>query len=49
MPAHAAATRALYRKLGARVVLTDDAALTEASYDSAKIPFRPEAVVKVTR
>jgi len=48
MPAHAAATRALRRKLGARVVLTDDAALTEASYDSAKIPFRPEAVVKVT-
>lgn len=48
MPAHAAATRALRRKLGTRVVLTDDASLTEASYDSAKIPFRPEAVVRVT-
>ncbi len=48
MPAHAAATRALRRKLGARVVRTDAAALAEASYDSAKIPFRPEAVVRVT-
>jgi glycolate oxidase len=26
--------------------LTDDAALREASFDSAKIPFRPEAVVR---
>lgn len=48
MPTHAAATRALRRKLGASVVLTDDAALTEASHDSAKIPFRPAAVIKVT-
>ena len=44
----AAATRALKAKLGAKVVLTDDAARHEASFDSAKIPFRPEAVVKVT-
>jgi glycolate oxidase len=45
----AAATRALKAKLGANVVLTDAAACHEASFDSAKIPFRPAAVVKVTR
>ncbi len=44
----AAATRALKAKLGAHVVLTDEAARHQASFDSAKIPFRPEAVVKVT-
>ncbi|MDO8542689.1 MAG: FAD-linked oxidase C-terminal domain-containing protein [Opitutaceae bacterium] len=40
------ATRLLQRRLGSRIVLTDDAALDEASFDSAKIPFRPEAVVR---
>jgi glycolate oxidase len=48
MSSHAPATRALRRKLGSRCVRTDDAALEAASYDSAKIPFRPEAVVVVT-
>lgn len=43
------ATRLLQRRLGARVVLTDDAALNEGSFDSAKIPFRPEAVVRIRR
>ncbi len=42
-----AATVLLKRRLGARVVFTDDASLTEASFDSAKLPFRPEAVVRV--
>jgi glycolate oxidase len=46
MKAHPAATRALQRKLG-RLVLTDEASIGEASFDSAKIPFRPEAVIRV--
>jgi glycolate oxidase len=41
------ATRLLRRKLGAKVVLTDDAALEAASYDSSRIAVRPAAVVKV--
>jgi glycolate oxidase len=45
----AAATQQLRRKLGARVVRTDDGALREASFDSAKIPFLPEAVIRVRR
>lgn len=48
MKIFAAATRALKAKLGAKVVLTDDAARHDASFDSAKLPFRPEAVVRVT-
>ncbi len=48
MKAHLAATTALKRRLGAKVVLTDEASCTAASYDSAKIPFLPVAVVKVT-
>jgi glycolate oxidase len=44
-----AATALLKRKLGARVVRTDEASLREASFDSAKIPFRPQAVVRVRR
>jgi glycolate oxidase len=43
------ATAILKRRLGARFVFTDEAALHEASFDSVKIPFRPEAVVKVRR
>jgi glycolate oxidase len=39
------ATRLLRRKLGSRVVRTDEEALREASFDSLKIPFQPEAVV----
>ena len=49
MKSFAAATAQLRRRLGANVVLTDDTARTEASYDSAKLPFRPEAVVRVTQ
>lgn len=40
-----AATALLKRRLGARVVRTDESAREEASYDSAKIPFLPEAVI----
>jgi glycolate oxidase len=48
MKSHPAATAQLKRKLGARV-RTDEAALREASFDSVKIPFRPEAVIRVRR
>jgi glycolate oxidase len=44
-----AATAALQRRLGSRVVLTDADSLREASFDSAKIPFLPAAVIKVRR
>ena len=49
MKSFAQGTAALKRKLGAKIVLTDDAALAEASFDSAKIPFRPEAVIRVRK
>jgi glycolate oxidase len=49
MASHTAATAALKRRLGPKVVLTDDVALGEASFDSAKIPHRPEAVIKVRK
>lgn len=49
MNSHSAATAALQRKLGGAVVLTDTEALHAASFDSVKIPFLPEAVVKVRR
>jgi glycolate oxidase len=45
MKSHRAATSALQRRLGARVVRTDDAARQAASFDSSKIPFLPDAVV----
>jgi glycolate oxidase len=47
MKSFAAATALLRRRLGTRVVLTDDASRDAASFDSAKIPFRPAAVIKV--
>ncbi|QYM80071.1 FAD-binding protein [Horticoccus luteus] len=40
------ATAALRRKLGAKVVLTDEASCYAASFDSSKISFLPEAVIK---
>jgi glycolate oxidase len=43
------ATLQLKRKLGGRVVFTDEASLREASFDSAKIPFRPLAVIRVRK
>jgi glycolate oxidase len=49
MKSHSAATTALRRTLGPKVVATDPAALDAASYDSAKIPFRPEALVRVRK
>lgn len=49
MKQFSAATAQLKRKLGARVVRTDEASLREASFDSAKIPFRPAAVIRVRR
>lgn len=39
------ATKQLRRRLGPRVVRTDDAATWAASFDSSKIAVRPEAVV----
>lgn len=45
----ATATQALRRKLGAKVVLTDDAALEAASYDSSRIAVRPAAVIRPTK
>lgn len=44
-----AVTQLLQRRLGPKTVLTDEAALTAASFDSSKIPFLPEAVVKVRK
>jgi glycolate oxidase len=49
MPEFAAVTRTLRRRLGTKIVLTDEAALSAASFDSVKIPFRPEAVVQVRK
>ena len=45
----ASATSVLRRKLGARVVLTDDAALEAASFDSSRIAVRPAAVIRPTK
>jgi len=47
MKSFPAATALLQRRLGVRLVRTDDASRAEASFDSAKIPFRPEAVIRV--
>ncbi|HVU33574.1 MAG TPA: FAD-linked oxidase C-terminal domain-containing protein [Opitutaceae bacterium] len=49
MKQFSAATAQLKRKLGARLVRTDEDALREASYDSAKLPFRPQAVIRVRK
>jgi glycolate oxidase len=45
----AVATRHLRRALGAKFVLTDDQTRFDESFDSAKISFLPDAVVKVRR
>jgi glycolate oxidase len=42
---HHAATRLLKRRLGPRIVRTDEVARSAASFDSSKLPFLPEAVV----
>src|SRR4051812_33409152 len=47
MTSFRAATNLLKRRLGARVVRTDDVSLAYASFDSVKIPFRPEAAIHV--
>jgi glycolate oxidase len=47
MKPFSAATAKLKRKLGERIVFTDGPSLDAASYDSAKLPFRPAAVVRV--
>ncbi|MEO6003530.1 MAG: FAD-linked oxidase C-terminal domain-containing protein [Opitutus sp.] len=44
-----AATRRLRRRLGSRVVFTDEAECFAASFDSSKISFMPEAVIKPAR
>ena len=46
MPSFRTVTLQLQRRLGARVVLTDPAALFAASFDSSKISFPPVAVIK---
>ncbi len=46
MKSFAQATALLKRKLGARVVVTDEAARHEASFDSSKILFSTEAVIR---
>lgn len=43
----AVATRQLRRALGTKVVLTDDQTRFDESFDSAKISFLPDAVIKV--
>jgi len=43
------ATRRLRRRLGPRLVATDEAACFAASFDSSKISFLPEAVIKPRR
>lgn len=43
------ATAQLKRRLGPKIVLTGETELHEASFDSAKLPFRPEAVVRARR
>ncbi len=43
------ATRALRRRLGPAVVLTDEASLTAAACDSSRIAVRPAAVVRPDR
>ena len=45
MKSYSAATRLLKRRLGSRVVRTDDAARLAGSFDSAKLSFLPEAVI----
>lgn len=45
MKSHAASTQLIRRILGSRLVRTDEEALEKASYDSLKIPFRPEAAI----
>lgn len=45
----AVATRHLRRALDAKVVLTDDQTRFDESFDSAKISFLPDAVIKVRR
>lgn len=45
----ATATAILRRKLGAKVVHTDDAMLEAASYDSSRISVRPAAVIRPTK
>ena len=43
------ATLRLRRRLGAQVVLTDEASLHEASFDSSRIAVRPAAVIRPTK
>ena len=45
----ASATQVLLRKLGAKVVHTDAAALEAASYDSSRIAVLPAAVIRPTK
>ncbi|HWA87786.1 MAG TPA: FAD-binding oxidoreductase [Opitutus sp.] len=49
MKSFVAATNELKRRLGARVVSTDEAVRYAASFDSSKISFMPAAVIKPRR
>lgn len=46
---HATATRKLMRLLGSDLVKTDSRSLRQASYDSGRMAFQPEAVIKPRR
>jgi len=45
MKRHLAATRALTRLLGKKLVKTDEDSLIAASFDGSKLAFKPEAVI----
>src|SRR5579871_2173689 len=47
MKSFAQATRLLKRRLGAQIVATDEASRREASFDSSKILFSTEAVLRL--
>lgn len=44
--AHRAATAALLRQLGPKVVRTAESVLAAAAYDASRLPFHPAAVIK---
>ena len=44
-----AATRTLRRRLGSQVVFIDAASRAYAAFDSAKLPFRPAALIRVRK
>jgi glycolate oxidase len=49
MTPYSKATRLLARRLGSRAVRTDEAAVWPAAFDTSKLFFRPEAVIRPRR